>query len=352
LGAFLEAFFIRIWQSRGIVACLFWPLALLFSGLLRLRRWFFSLGLLKSVALPVPVLVVGNIFVGGTGKTPLTLALVQALRVAGWVPGVVSRGFGGKHGDAVLAVLADSSPALVGDEPVLIAQRGHCPVFVGRNRAAAGQALLAAHPQVNIIISDDGLQHYALQRQCEVMLFDQRGVGNGWLLPAGPLREPASRRADCVVCNVGNVGSVGSVDEGAVPADLLRRWPQISRMVLQSELAFQLVQPQQQQALDKFTGNGMAAAGIGHPERFFAMLRARGVSFTAMPLPDHFSFDPNPFADVCADWILITEKDAVKCRQTEALRNDPRLWVVPVSAQLEPALIQSIVEKCGGYPIT
>ena len=346
----MEAFFIRTWQHRGLAAWLLLPVSWIFALLLAARRRCFLLGFLKSVKLPVPVLVVGNIFVGGTGKTPLTLALVQALRAAGWVPGVVSRGFGGQLGDAVLAVLPDSSSGLVGDEPLLIAQRGNCPVFVGRNRAAAGQALLAAHPQVNIIISDDGLQHYALQRQCEVMLFDQRGLGNGWLLPAGPLREPASRLADCVVCNIGTAHATAG--QSMVPPDLLQRWPKISRMMLHSEQAYQLAQPQQQQALRKFSGTGMAAAGIGHPERFFAMLRTHGLAFTALPLPDHFAFDQNPFTSVCADWILITEKDAVKCRQMDSLRNDPRLWVVPVSAQLEPALIQHIVEKCGGYPIT
>jgi tetraacyldisaccharide 4'-kinase len=302
--------------------------------------------------LPVPVLVVGNIFVGGTGKTPLTIALVEALRAAGLQPGVVSRGYGGQSPLAALEVQADTDPALAGDEPILIANRCACPVFVGRQRAQVAQALLAAYPQVNLIIADDGLQHYALQRQCELMLFDQRGIGNGFLLPAGPLREPASRQADAVLINMGT-GRAGGQDNGChdlTNHPLRQRWPGLSGMLLRSELAYSLQHAQVQKRLDQFGGYGCAAAGIGNPERFFAMLRQWGLGFHALPLPDHFAFVSDPFAGIEADWIMITEKDAVKCRQHAHLRNDPRIWVVPVSAQLDPALIQHIVEKCGGYP--
>lgn len=348
----MEAFFLRTWQARGWAAWLLWPLSLLYRLLVALRRQAYKQGWLHSVALPVPVLVVGNIFIGGTGKTPLTIALVEALRAAGFNPGVVSRGYGGQSQLTALEVQVDTHPALAGDEPLLIATRCACPVFVGRQRVQVAQALLAAYPQVNLIISDDGLQHYALQRQCELMLFDQRGIGNGFLLPAGPLREPASRQADGVLVNL----ATGGAD---VPADwrkdltthpLRQRWPTLSGMVLHSELAYSLQHAQVQKRLDQFAGNGCAAAGIGNPERFFTMLRQWGLAFHALPLPDHFAFTSDPFVAIAADWILITEKDAVKCRQHAHLRNDPRIWVVPVSAQLDAALIQHIVEKCGGYP--
>lgn len=332
----LESFFIRTWRVRGLPARLLWPISLLYQCLVALRRAGFVRGYLHSSRLPVPVVVVGNIFVGGTGKTPFTIWLVQALQAAGWRPGVISRGHGAQAGQTPVSVQATSNPEQVGDEPLLIAQRCACPVMVGRRRVAAGEALLAAHPEVNILISDDGLQHYALQRDVEIMLFDQRGVGNGWLLPAGPLRESQQRRADFVVLNSGESSSeVG-----------------VFQMRLSGDQALNLADPSRRVMLTSFQGRGLAAAGIGHPARFFAMLRRAGLTFEEMPLPDHYAFEINPFALAQADWILITEKDAVKCRQIAGLQNDPRLWLVPVSAQLDAALLQQIVEKCGGCPIT
>jgi tetraacyldisaccharide 4'-kinase len=196
----LEAALTRMWQRRGPMACALWPLSLVFGALSGLRRELYRRGKLASSALPVPVVVVGNIFIGGTGKTPLTIWLVQALREAGMRPGVISRGHGSSD-RLPRPVSAASTAAQVGDEPLLIAQRTGCPVMVGRDRAAAGRALLAAHPDVDILITDDGLQHYALRRDVEVVLFDGRGTGNGWLLPAGPLREGPSRQRDFTVIN-------------------------------------------------------------------------------------------------------------------------------------------------------
>ncbi len=337
----LEKFFLRTWQQRGFFACLLWPLSLLYQSLTFTRRWAFVHGYLQRSRLPTPVVVVGNIFVGGTGKTPFTIWLVQALQKAGWRPGVISRGHGGSDGqaDKPMVVLPTSSATQVGDEPLLMAQRCACPVVVGRNRVAAGQALLAAYPEVNIVISDDGLQHYALARDVEIMLFDQRGVGNAWLLPAGPLRESVARRADFVVLN----------NTTAVPR-LVFSTP-VFQMQLQGREAVSLAEPARSVMLTSFQGRGLAAAGIGHPARFFAMLHDAGLEFEAMPLPDHYAFSVNPFAQADAEWILITEKDAVKCRQIPGLQNDPRVWVVPVSAQLDAVLLQQIVEKCGGCPI-
>ena len=191
-----------VWRRRGLLACLLLPFALLFIVLAGLRRALYRAGFLHRERLPVPVVVVGNITVGGTGKTPLVIHLAQALRALGRHPGIVSRGYRGDTAD-VAEVTPGSDPDAVGDEPVLLARRSGCPVFVGRDRTAAARTLLAGYPQCDLILADDGLQHYRLARDVEIALFDERGVMNGWCLPAGPLREPVSRLAqvDAVVIN-------------------------------------------------------------------------------------------------------------------------------------------------------
>jgi tetraacyldisaccharide 4'-kinase len=350
----LEQWITRQWQGRGVWAWLLLPLALLYGALSGMRRMAYRRGWLQAARMPVPVVVVGNIFVGGTGKTPLVIGLVQALQAAGWRPGVISRGHAGageagdasKVGNTVRPVGPQDDPAQVGDEPVLIATHCGCPVMVGRKRVLAARALLAAHPEVNILLTDDGLQHYALQRDVEVMLFDQRGVGNGWLLPAGPLREPVARRADFVVCNGG-----GPRNPCHLPPPLASHPAQFAMQLVPGR-AYALHDPAQKRDLHDFAGRGLAAAGIGHPERFFAMLRQAGLVFDSLPLPDHHAFDDNPFAATRAEWILLTEKDAVKCRRQAALQHDARLWVVPVTAQFDAALVQQILEKCGGRSFT
>ena len=337
----LHAAFGRIWRQRGLAAWLLLPVALLFGLLTGLRRWLYQAGVLRAERLPVPVLVVGNIFVGGTGKTPFSIWLAQQLRAAGFHPGVISRGYGANL-DQPRLVGADASPDEVGDEPLLIAQHAGCPMAVGRNRAAAGRVLLAAHPEIDVLLLDDGLQHYALARDMEIMLFDGRGAGNGWLLPAGPLREPLSRRRDVTVVNGGDASTM-TMPAGAFAMQLRGQW------------AIQLVQPDNRQRLSALAARRpaptiVAAAGIGNPERYFAMLEGEGLRFVRMPLPDHYSFDENPFADSDADVILITEKDAVKCRHSGALKNDARLWFVPVEAVIDAALADDIVEKLRGFP--
>ncbi|MES3026192.1 MAG: tetraacyldisaccharide 4'-kinase [Pseudomonadota bacterium] len=338
LGDRLAPVFTRAWQRRGALACALWPVSLLFRAIASTRAALYRHGLLKSERLPVPVVVVGNIFIGGTGKTPLTIWLAETLRAAGFTPGVISRGHGGE-GTSPIALDADSTAQQVGDEPLLIARRTNCPVVVGRARAAAGRALLALHPEVDIIISDDGLQHYALQRDIEIILFDARGTGNGWLLPAGPLREPPSRRRDFTIFNAPALTPALVEQAGAAPF----------RMQLAGGFAEPLAHPGARVPLLDLAGKRLlAAAGIGNPSRFFGMLRASGLTVAELALPDHHDFLDDPFAHVDADVILITEKDAVKCGQIENLKHDPRLWVVPVTAQLDAALAEQIVEKCRG----
>ena len=336
----LETTLTRNWLRRGPLACALWPVSLLFRALSGLRAALFRAGVLKSSRLPVPVVVVGNIYIGGTGKTPLTIWLVQALQAAGMKPGVISRGHGsdGVHGREVTAA---STPEQVGDEPLLIKQRTGCPVMVGRDRAATGRALLAAHPDVDILLTDDGLQHYALQRDVEIILFDGRGAGNGWLLPAGPLREPVSRRRDFTVINA-----------PLLTEELVRNvGGRAIQMTLEGQYAEQLIDRTQRRTLASLAGTDLrlaAAAGIGNPSRFFGMLKAAGLGIAELPLPDHHDFQDRPFAALDADLILMTEKDAVKCAQIEELRDDPRLWVVPVTARIDGALADQIVEKCRG----
>jgi tetraacyldisaccharide 4'-kinase len=334
----LESLLTRAWLRRGPLALALLPLSLLFRLLAGLRTLLYRTGIKKSERLPVPVVVVGNIFIGGTGKTPLTIWLAERLRSAGLRPGVISRGHGGADAHP-REVTPHSDPADVGDEPLLIAARARCPVVVGRQRAEAGRALLAAHPEVNVLIADDGLQHYALARDVEIVLFDGRGVGNGWLLPAGPLREAPSRRRDFTVVNAPDITPALARAVGGEPF----------RMALAGDVAEPLMRPGEGIPLAQLQGRRIvAAAGIGNPGRFFAMLRAAGLTIRELPLPDHHDFRDRPFDGVDADVILITEKDAVKCRQLDNLKDDPRLWVVPVTARIDSALAEQIVEKCRG----
>jgi len=340
MASSLESTLTRAWLHRGPLALALWPLSLLFRLLAALRLALFRAGILKSDKLPVPVIVVGNIFIGGTGKTPLTIWLAEQLRAAGMRPGVISRGHGGAE-SAPREVTPGADAREVGDEPLLIAARAGCPVVVGRRRVEAGRALLALHPDVDVLIADDGLQHYALQRDVEVVLFDGRGVGNGWTLPAGPLREPPSRRRDFTVVNT------LALTPGLEAAVGGKAW----QMRLAGRTAERLGDPGQRLPLSEFLGQRIvAAAGIGNPGRFFTMLRDEGLVIKTMPLPDHHDFLDDPFRGVTADVILVTEKDAVKCRQLENINNDPRLWVVPVAAQIDAALAAHIVEKCRGRP--
>ena len=325
----------RAWLRRGWLARLLWPLSALYAALLACRRAFYQLGWLQQRSLPVPVIVVGNIFVGGTGKTPLVIWLLEQLALAGYRPGVISRGYGGTNAGTML-VTDNALASEVGDEPLLIARQTRCPVAVGRDRYEAGAALLQKFPTLDVLVADDGLQHLALQRDIEVVLFDSRGVGNGWVLPAGPLREPVARVRDFTVINLNTADS----PDAALGSTFYR-------MQLTGASAWQLSSPAQIRPIASFADGRkvLAAAGIGNPDRFFAMLHQQGLQTATLALPDHFDFATNPFAQVNADIILITEKDAVKCRQSGEIAADPRIWVVKAEVSVAGGLAAAVLEK-------
>lgn len=361
----LETTLLQLWQERSWRTYVLLPVAGLYGLLLGLRRALYAVGLLQQTRMPVPVIVVGNIFVGGTGKTPLVIWLVEQLRARGWHPGVIARGYGAQA-DHVTEVNKASDARSVGDEPVLIQHRTAAPVVIGRNRVLAAQQLLRDHPSADVLISDDGLQHYALARTIEIQLRDERGHGNGWLLPAGPLREPASRRADFFVLNAGSkitastaslpamstTASMSSTSDATGDGVAAAATNTIYRMTLHAELMISLTQPTLQQPLSATPTNQRiaAAAGIGNPQRFFEMLRAHGITLSkTLALPDHFDYRRNPFEAIHADRILITEKDAVKCARIADLANDARLWVVPVTALIAEPLLDHILEILRGH---
>lgn len=341
MRAAIERRLLSIWQRRGPLAWLLAPLSALYAALLLLRRAAYSSGLARAARLPVPVIVVGNLYLGGTGKTPLTIELVRALVARGRRPGVVSRGHG-RRGDEVRIVRATDDPQTSGDEPVLIAQATGVPLAIGRRRVAAARALLSAHPQLDCIVSDDGLQHLALARALELVVVDARGLGNGWVLPAGPLREPARRLAtvDAIVAH--------DADAVTLPQTQARRFTMRSRL----GATWQISDPARRRTLSEFARAQQdsatriaAAAGIGVPARFFAMLRGAGLAIDELPLPDHYDFRVDPFGQLAADCILITEKDAVKCAAVTNLRRDARIWVVPLIADIGPELVEFVLAR-------
>lgn len=336
----------RLWYQRrprpalwflagGLTWLLLWPLHALFVLISAARRrW------TRPQRLPVPVVVVGNLVVGGAGKTPLTLALAEHLRARGWHPGIVSRGYGADLGSAVRAVTPVSRAQDVGDEPCLLARRSGCPVWVGRERAAAGRALLTAHPQVDVLLCDDGLQHYRLARDVEIAVFDARAAGNGWRLPLGPLREPLAR-----------LGEVDAVVGNGCAVDALAAGRPAFTMTLQAQDFYRLDAPQIRVpaaglAAQSAGKNLHAIAGIGDPERFFRSLRALGLNFSAHAFADHHAYRTSDLDFGPQTALLMTEKDAVKCAALAL----PEAWVLPVTADLPPTLMDLIVEKLRGCP--
>lgn len=344
----------RWWYGRGVAPTLLplAPLSWVFRLLVTRRRAGFASGRCNSTRLPVPVIVVGNLTVGGSGKTPVTLWLVEQLRAAGWRPGIVSRGYGGSH-DGVRAASGDDA-AESGDEPALLARRSGVPVHVGRDRVAAARSLLAAHPECDVLVADDGLQHYRLQRDVEIAVFDSRGAGNGHLLPLGPLREPLTRLADCDAV----VWNGAPEPRAARAAGSLAQFT----MRLDGDRFRSLADPARTCSAAAFAGRKLyALAGIGDPQRFFRQLQGLGLEFTARPFPDHHAYVADDLAFARDGVLLMTEKDAVKCAAffgspAAAGAGSPALpeaWFLPVAAEIAaapgaPGLLDLILEKLHG----
>jgi tetraacyldisaccharide 4'-kinase len=321
MGRWLE----RAWYSGSPWLVFLVPLSFLYQGLVQLRRWTYRVGLLPSYALPMPVIVVGNLTVGGTGKTPLVIWLVQRLQHLGYRPGIVARGYGGEAQTWPQQVRPDSDPGAVGDEAVLLARRCRCPMAVGPDRVAAARAL-AEHSDCNVIVSDDGLQHYALQRSLEIVVIDGvRRFGNGYCLPAGPLREPASRlrSVDLVVAN----GPGGRLE---YPMSL-----QLGEVRAVSGEA-------ETRPLASFAdGPVHAVAGVGNPQRFFAALRQHRLEPIEHAFPDHHRFTKEDLAFGDGYPVLMTEKDAVKCASFAG----PDLWYVVGEAQPDARFEQQVLQR-------
>jgi tetraacyldisaccharide 4'-kinase len=339
-----------VWQRKNWVSWALWDVSHIYKWLVQLRRWMYVRGFFKSYKLAVPVVVVGNVIAGGAGKTPTVIGIAQHLQAKGWRVGVVSRGYGRVQKSAsgwglfrknlakkvAQEVLPSSTPSEVGDEALLIARSLNAPVFVANNRHLAATSLLNTHKDVNIILCDDGLQHLALQRDVEVVVFDNCGVGNGWTLPAGPLREPWPRK-DASKQIVLNTGSA----------------PQIEGFhATRSLAAYALAQDGSQVPLAALTGKPIhAVAGIANPEAFFGMLRdvlqVHGLLLAGKePLPDHYNFNSykRPYdSDI---WHICTEKDAAKLWAIY-----PDALAVPLVQTIEPAMLEALDAKLADLPI-
>jgi len=312
---------VRFWYRRGAPAWLLWPASLVFGCVVVLRKFLFRARILKSTHPGIPVVVVGNLTVGGSGKTPLVLWIAELLKANGWSPAIVSRGYGGAAREPRAATVA-AEAGEVGDEPIVLARRSGCPVWVGPDRVGVVAALRAQHPEVDVVVLDDGLQHYRLRRDVEIAVVDSRGFGNGFLLPAGPLREPRRR-----------LRSVHAVVSHQAP-DLGSKNVNTFGMRLEGEVAHRMTDARDRQPLQAWRGRKVhAVAGIGDPSRFFAHVGASGPEVAPHPFADHHRFRPEEleFGDEAP--VLMTEKDAVKLRR-HARAN---WWVLPVTANLDPA---------------
>ncbi|HVK55185.1 MAG TPA: tetraacyldisaccharide 4'-kinase [Burkholderiales bacterium] len=316
------------------------PLAGLFSLLSRVRRVLYVSGWIKTQRLPVPVIVVGNITVGGSGKTPLVLWLTQLLKSNGYQPGIVSRGYGGSL-KALIEVDETFTPAQVGDEPMLLMKRSGCPVFICPDRGLAARAMLARRPEVNVIVADDGLQHYKLPRDIEIAVVDgERGFGNGFRLPAGPLREPISRLKAVQAVVVNGRPMAERIPSDAIPMRLI------------GDVLYRLNDPSERKPASNFVRAAVhAIAGIGNPGRFFTHLRNLGLRPEEHRFPDHYAFQASDLELPGNGPIVMTEKDAVKC----AAFVNSRCWVLAVDAELPVTFseyILSLLSRLDGFKAT
>ncbi|MES2546151.1 MAG: tetraacyldisaccharide 4'-kinase [Pseudomonadota bacterium] len=325
----------QAWRRKN--ALFYWvlvPLSWVFALASLSRRWAYRLGLLKSHALPVPVVIVGNIHVGGSGKTPVVIWLVEQLKQQGYAPAVISRGYGGSI-KLPTEVYANSDPKIVGDEPVLIANRCNCPVFVGADRVHVGLELLKAHPSCNVIISDDGLQHYRLKRDMEIAVIDaETYLKNARLLPAGSLREPM-RRLRTVDAIIKNGHENSEVEHRACIVNA-------HQMQLIGDQFYNLFDPDTKASAVYFKRNIIKAmAGIGNPARFYEHLRQLGLNFSSSSFDDHHAFTAADLAQLECDVLMMTEKDAVKCKPFAQSHH----WVLPIQAKIEGNLMHQVLKK-------
>lgn len=340
------------WQKRGIKAKTLWPLSQLFNGVRYLRAYWLNQVKTPWQA-PVPVVIVGNITAGGAGKTPTTIALITHLLNQGFKPAVISRGYGRIKPERCLEVRNNTAALDAGDEPLLIKRRTGVPVFVAAQRTRAIKSLLEQYPQTDVIIGDDGLQHYALGRDIEIIVFDDRGIGNGWLIPAGPLREPLERakQADLILYNAQQPSTrLPGYMANRTLGGYLRLSDWLQEQTLRANLLSGITPPQlpwlPMQNLYTLQHEKRisiaAAAGIGDPARFFNMLQAQQITLAqTQPLPDHYDYPAHSFDTINADIILITEKDAAKCA---AFKADKRLHVVTLSYEPEQAFFNRFDE--------
>jgi tetraacyldisaccharide 4'-kinase len=336
----IEARLQRLWFAPSpslidrLLGTVLSPLSALAGAIARRRR---ARLLAADEPASVPVIVVGNLLVGGTGKTPIAIELARALTARGWHIGLLAVGYRGSSSGPML-VTADSDPRIVGDEPVLLAQATGLPVAAGRARRSALQALLTAHRTIDCVISDDGLQHEALPRTVELAVFDMRGLGNGRMLPAGPLREPAEAVAtfDALLPN------------GTATSPLPH--PRVQPVQI-APVGLRRLHDSKFESLATFRDRCanlrvMAVAGISQPQRFFALLTSLGITAQPLALPDHARLVPGWTRSVSADLIVMTDKDAVK----SALPADPRCWSLVIEARLPAAFIDWLVERLHGQP--
>lgn len=318
----LRDFFINSWHNpRAFLPYFLWPFSQIYKIIIAIRK-----KIIKPTKFNIPIIIVGNITVGGTGKTPLVIWLAKFLKENNYKPGIVTRGYGGKIKIHPQPVHPDSDAQQMGDEAVLIARHAECPVIIDPNRVNAVRYLLN-NTDCNIVISDDGLQHYALARDIEIAVIDgMRRFGNRWCLPAGPLREPISRldAVDFIVTNGGEIG-IGEYEMNLIPGEI-----------------YNICTPTLKANLHDFAGETLhAIAGIGNPERFFTTLRGLGLTIMQHRFPDHYQFEYKDIDFKDDIKIIMTEKDAVKC-ETFA---DYRYWCLPVDAELDPEFGEKLLAK-------
>lgn len=330
----------RSWLQRDWLAIALYDVSLLYRAAVALRRWLYAKGIFESQKISVPVVIVGNVVAGGAGKTPVVIEIVRHLQAQGWQPGVVSRGYGRRplpqdaNDSGFVQVTAVTPAAQAGDEPALIHRATGAPVWVGRDRARAAQLLLAAHPSVNVIVSDDGLQHLALQRDIEICVFDQRNVGNGWLLPAGPLREPWPRSVDFVL-HTTNIAPTSHKLQGVACHRITR---QLAPYALRADGSrVPLAELQTQNNIRPL----YALAAIAQPEVFFSMLRDAGLTLAQTEaLPDHYNFDSYISSKYLDYTLICTEKDAVKLWQ-----HVPDALAIPLQVDLPQEFFSALLKK-------